>query len=234
MRILTTQYTLENKSLEIYVSGCLAIPKCSGCHNPESWDFNKGTLYDFSGICKKVTDFDQLIDNVMVMGGEPLDNEHSALASLLLDLRSLGKKIWLFTRYEFEDVPPEIKSLCDFVKVGAYKKELAVDYNVQFGVKLSTANQCIIALKNGDNMLNINKSDKGLFLDDGTEGLFVPDFAYDELRNAIGTLREYGTKVEVQYLTMTYVKLGMTLQDDVEGIFISMQDRDNILRVLSE
>lgn len=148
MRILTTQYTLESKSLDIYVSGCNASPKCSGCHNPESWDFNNGALYSFSWIRDKVKDFDILIDNIMVMGGEPLDNDHGALASMLSDLRSLGKKIWLFTRYELEDVPDTIKSLCDYIKTGAYRRELRVDDNIQFGIKLSTSNQRIFKCSN--------------------------------------------------------------------------------------
>ena len=45
MNIVTTQYTLKTKSLEIYVAGCRGDSHgthCEGCHNPELWDFNIG------------------------------------------------------------------------------------------------------------------------------------------------------------------------------------------------
>jgi hypothetical protein len=83
-------------------------------------------------------------------------------------------------------------------------------------------------------MLTITKNDKGLFLDDGTEGVFVPDVNLGELKRAISVQHNYGLTTEITYLTLTYVKHGYTLCDDVEGVFISMQDRDNILRELNK
>lgn len=146
MRILATQYTLENKSLDIYVSGCNANPKCAGCHNPESWDFNCGELYNFEDIQNKVLMFDALIDNIMIMGGEPLDNSSGELINLLYDIDSLGKQVWLFTRYELDEVPEEVLYLCDYIKTGAYRKDLIVDDNIHYGIKLSTSNQRIFKI----------------------------------------------------------------------------------------
>ena len=67
MRILSTQYTLANKSLEIYISGCMASPHCEGCHNPESWDFDLGEVYDinyFYKIKRKIEEFPSLVKKV--------------------------------------------------------------------------------------------------------------------------------------------------------------------------
>jgi anaerobic ribonucleoside-triphosphate reductase activating protein len=45
MNILATSYTLQYKSLDVYIAGCSGNPHCIGCHNPESWNFNQGEKY---------------------------------------------------------------------------------------------------------------------------------------------------------------------------------------------
>jgi anaerobic ribonucleoside-triphosphate reductase activating protein len=150
MNIASTQYTLEIKSLEIYVAGCNASPHCPNCHNPESWNFNLGENYDFEYLLKlenKVKNFDNMIDNIMIMGGEPLDQNKKEIYELFFDIATSStlntKKIWLFTRYELENIAKEIKDLCDYIKCGKYIKELSCDNNIQHGIKLATSNQNI-------------------------------------------------------------------------------------------
>ena len=146
MRILATQYTLPLKSLDIYVAGCNGSPHCVGCHNSESWDFNQGDLYDssyFQKIKSKVQDFDILIDNIMIFGGEPLDQDYDDLIDFLIDLNKLNKKIWIFTRYNIEDIHGEIKQLCDYIKCGRYDESLKTEDNIQYGITLATSNQFI-------------------------------------------------------------------------------------------
>ena len=96
MNILASQYTLSNKSLDIYVAGCNGSPHCIGCHNKESWDFNQGDLYNeeyFKKLQIKVEGFDILIDNIMIFGGEINDQNHDELLHFLMDLKTLNKKI---------------------------------------------------------------------------------------------------------------------------------------------
>lgn len=146
MNIIYTDYTLKHKSLDIFLAGCNGDPHCEGCHNPESWDFDIGTLYNekyFKYIQKRVKEFDLLIDNIMIFGGEPLDQDIDELLHLLLDLKSTGKKIWLFTRYEIKEVSKEVVSLCDYIKCGRYIPELKTEENIQYGVTLPTNNQKI-------------------------------------------------------------------------------------------
>lgn len=151
MNILSTQYTLSTKSFEIYVAGCGGQPHCINCHNPETWDFNQGTEwnneYYLSIVKPKVIEFSSIIDRVMIFGGEPLDQKHSELLTMLYDLKELNKDIWLFTRYLFEDIPEEIINCCDYIKCGRYIQELETEDNIQYGIKLSTINQYIY--KNG-------------------------------------------------------------------------------------
>lgn len=151
MKIISTQYTLQYKALEIYVAGCSGNPHCNLCHNPESWDFNQGHIYNkeyFNNIKEKVKSFDLLVDNIMIFGGEPNDSDHDELLHMLMDLKYLQKKIWLFTRYEINDVPEFEYTLCDYIKTGKYDSELIVDDNIQYGIQLASSNQRIYEMRN--------------------------------------------------------------------------------------
>ena len=150
MNIMATQYTLDNQSLEIYIAGCSGSPHCEGCHNPESWNFDIGEKYDYSYFIKiknKIKDFDSLIKNIMIFGGEPLDQDIEELENFLSDLKSLSKPIWLFTRYDFDEIPNKIIDLVDYIKTGRYIKELKTFDNIHFGINLASNNQKIIKVK---------------------------------------------------------------------------------------
>lgn len=145
MNIVKTQYTLSQKSLDIYISGCKG-PHCEDCHNPSLWDFNCGETYNrsyFEKIQQKINDFDSMIDKIMIFGGDLLDQLFEDIVEFLLDLQSLNKEIWVFTGKSFEEIPEEIKILCDYLKCGKYIKSLTVDNNIQYGISLATSNQKI-------------------------------------------------------------------------------------------
>ena len=146
MNILATQYTLSRKSLEIYVAGCSGNPHCHNCHNQETWDFNQGDKYDgkyFNKIKNKVADFDDLIKKIELFGGEVLDQNLSDVEKMLKDLLTLNKEIWLYTRYDINQVPNFVKESCDYIKCGRYLEEYTCNNNIQYGVKLATSNQKI-------------------------------------------------------------------------------------------
>lgn len=148
MNIMSTQYTLMYKSFDIYLSGCKGDNgvHCASCHNPESWSFDMGDLYNeeyFKNIKNKINDFDNMINNIMIFGGEPLDQNHDDLIKLLNDLKTLNKPIWIFTRYSLDLIPQDIKNLCDYIKCGRYIPELTCKGNVFYGLELATSNQKI-------------------------------------------------------------------------------------------
>jgi anaerobic ribonucleoside-triphosphate reductase activating protein len=150
MNILYIDFTLKNNSLDIYVAGCNGNPHCKGCHNPESWDFEQGVEYNnkyLSYIKNRIKDFDLLIGNIMIMGGEPLDQNHDELIKMLSDLKQFNKNIWLFTRYEIDEVPEDIIEYCSYIKTGKFIPELSVDDNIQNGIKLATSNQKIYKIE---------------------------------------------------------------------------------------
>ncbi len=146
MNILGTQYTLNNHAFEIYIAGCAGNPHCKGCHNPESWDFNQGSVdnqFFRVAIAEKIESFDSMIDNIMIFGGEPNDQNLDELEDFIRYLKVFKKPIWLFTRYSLEEVPAFEKTMCDYIKCGAYIPELTVEGNVQYGITLATSNQRI-------------------------------------------------------------------------------------------
>lgn len=150
MNILATQYYAPKKAFEIYVSGCKA-PHCEGCHNPESWRFDNGeiysTLYFLNNIKDHIEDeaYNSLIENIFILGGEPLDQNINDFSELLFDLSHLNKNIWVFTKYNLNEIPQYVLNYADYIKCGRYKPELKVDDNIQFGIKLATSNQKIYA-----------------------------------------------------------------------------------------
>ena len=148
MNILSTQYTISRRSLEIYLAGCKGIcgNHCIGCHNPETWSFNQGEEYTcnlFLRLKSKIFAFDNMIDNIEIFGGEPNDQNLDELKGFLTDLKFFNKKIWLFTRYKFEDLPQFELELCDYIKCGAYIPKLTCTNNFQYGIHLATSNQKI-------------------------------------------------------------------------------------------
>lgn len=156
MNLLGTQFNLQNKAYEIYLAGCDRTPHCEGCHNPESWDFNNGEKIDddkYNSIISEIKKFYNLIENIWILGGEPLDQNVNELLRLVEKIREdvPNIKMWLFTGYTMIDLIDKIgtknKSLFDFIKCGAYIKELTQDNHIEYGVKLATSNQHIYKIE---------------------------------------------------------------------------------------
>ena len=148
MNIVSTQYTLRNMAFEIYVSGCYG--NCKGCHNIELKDFNIGEKINdetLNNILKKINRNSDMINNIWILGGEPLDNDLDELIELINKLKIANKKIWIFTRYELSHISHKIIEICDYIKTGAYLEELKTEKNIQYGIKLATSNQYIYRLK---------------------------------------------------------------------------------------
>lgn len=145
MNIISTQYTLKTKTLEIYLAGCARNPHCEDCFNPETWDFDIGIYYkeELTNIIWKIKKFSSIIDNIAILGGEPLHSKE--LVDLLIILYTF-KPIWLYTSYELDEVPDNIKQYCTYIKTGRYIKELKTDNNICYGIPLSTSNQKIIKI----------------------------------------------------------------------------------------
>jgi anaerobic ribonucleoside-triphosphate reductase activating protein len=123
MNIIGTQYSLQQKALEIYLAGCLG-PHCAECHNQETWPFDVGTPYCsvlfHCSLQQKLDAAGTMVRHIMVMGGEPLDQPLEELLPFLDSLKQSGKDLWLFTRRELREVPRQLQDLCDYIKTGPY------------------------------------------------------------------------------------------------------------------
>lgn len=141
MNIAGIDYNLNHKALELYISGCTL--HCDGCHNEELWDFTKGNPYFGHWdrvIHKKLKE--HLVENVWIMGGEPLDQDTQIFYEFICDIFSFDVKLWLWTGYE--DVPDHLLWTLDYIKVGEYQKDSDSYTEPLFGIELASVNQKII------------------------------------------------------------------------------------------
>lgn len=109
-------------AMDIFLTGCTRF--CKGCHNTNLWDKNAGIRISFEEI-ERIVKSKKVIDSIAVMGGEPLENP--LLPDLLSMLSKTGKTLWLYTSFELDEIPSEIKQYCDFIKTGRFIEELYCD-----------------------------------------------------------------------------------------------------------
>ena len=84
----------------IFVQGC--PHNCEGCHNPQTHDFNGGTIVTTEELLDKVKG-NPLLDGVTFSGGEPFC-QAEALAKLGKEIKALGLNIITYTGYTFEQL----------------------------------------------------------------------------------------------------------------------------------
>ena len=146
MNVITTQYVHDLQRLEIYLAGCRGVNgvHCKGCHNPQSWSFDNGNKIDVEALVEKARQ--PIVNNIWVLGGEPLDQPLDELIYLLDAIKGVNKPLWLFTRFNYQDVPLEVLNRLNYIKLGAYDENKKTNTNIMYGVKLATSNQKIIKL----------------------------------------------------------------------------------------
>lgn len=84
----------------IFVQGC--PHNCEGCHNPQTHDFNGGTVTTTEELLKKIKG-NPLLDGVTFSGGEPFC--HAEELSLLgKQIKALGMNVITYTGYTFEQL----------------------------------------------------------------------------------------------------------------------------------
>lgn len=107
----------------IYFAGC--DHHCPGCHNPQTWPHDAGhdmTLSELLTIIKTAN------FNVTLTGGDPV-YQASKLKPLLQAIKEMGKSIWLYTGFTFEQLQQmpqmlELIPLLEAVVDGPFIEEL--------------------------------------------------------------------------------------------------------------
>lgn len=119
----------EGFGVSLYTQGCPY--HCSGCFNPETWDFDKGkewTQQEEDLIIEFLKP--DYIKRLTILGGEPLiERNIEPLTALLRRVKYIypNKKIWLYTggNFEFESIRCDnLIEHTDIVIDGQFKKEL--------------------------------------------------------------------------------------------------------------
>lgn len=142
--------------VSVFVSGC--TNHCSGCFQPQTWDFDYGSEYD--------NQMEQLImdelakpyySGLTILGGEPFEPENqSVLVRLIRRVKKElpSRDIWIYTGFTYEkdllpggsrytDVTDEILDNIDVLVDGRFMEELK-DITLKFR---GSSNQRVINMK---------------------------------------------------------------------------------------
>ena len=104
--------------------------KCKDCYNKKLWDSNYGNRYHAITVAKMVraTCNKLNIKSVVLLGGEPLQQDKEELLSLCRFLKEADLKIWLYTGYDFQDADDfGILEYIYTIKCGEYIDRLKQD-----------------------------------------------------------------------------------------------------------
>ena len=97
----------EGVCVSLWVQGCPF--HCSGCHNPETWDFDGGYEVpdDIRGKIVKAISANGIIRNFSVLGGEPLCEQNlDFVLNIITSVRIAYPhiKIYVWTGYTFDEL----------------------------------------------------------------------------------------------------------------------------------
>lgn len=121
-------------SVSFFTQGC--PHRCRGCHNPETWDFEKGKEFTNNTLNDIITALtaNGIERSLAVMGGEPLCQENSFLTYLVIKTvkeKLPNTKVYIWTGYYYEDLlkkhDPRIAQILELTDVlidGPYVEKL--------------------------------------------------------------------------------------------------------------
>lgn len=106
-----------------FVQGCSL--HCSGCHNPECWDFNGGKEFTPEILQEflEALNANGIDRNACIMGGEPLAPENRFLTAFICKTirdKYPNKKIYIWTGYTVEQLLAETDSKIKAILNGQY------------------------------------------------------------------------------------------------------------------
>ena len=134
----------KDAAITIWFSGCKI--NCHNCHNPKLQDFKNGKELTPTELFALILDYmDELKTNsIVLLGGEPLDQDSEDLHTLCTLLSISGANIHLYTGYEFEDIYPRLLRTLYWIKTGRYVEEKKVS-----GKNIASSNQILWNKENG-------------------------------------------------------------------------------------
>ena len=147
----------EGVRVTLFVSGCRN--RCKNCFNPETWNFNYGTLFTNETETEILKALEpSYINGLTILGGEPFEKENQRdLVEFVKKVRIQypNKTIWMYTGYLFDEdllnpngkvhceVTEEILENIDILVDGRFVEELK-NLSLKFR---GSSNQRIIMVK---------------------------------------------------------------------------------------
>ena len=95
----------------LFLQGCRL--HCPGCQNPQTWDFNGGTLVPSDEVFARIRE-NPLVHGVTFSGGEPFE-QAEALLPLAKELKAQGYHLMAFSGFTLEQLvqKPECRALLE-------------------------------------------------------------------------------------------------------------------------
>ena len=95
----------------LFVSGC--THHCPGCFNPETWDFSYGKPYTKEIEDHIIATYNPYMSGLTILGGEPMEiTNQEAILSLIERTKDLGKTVWIYSGYTWEELNDPKNSRC--------------------------------------------------------------------------------------------------------------------------
>ena len=118
---ITTDSIVDGEGIRsvIWTQGCLH--HCPGCHNPETWDFNDGTLVDVEDVIEEIKNI-ELQDGITLSGGDPLYQIEPCL-EIAKFCQNNNLNVWCYTGFTVEELlkrakkEPKLKELLENIDV---------------------------------------------------------------------------------------------------------------------
>lgn len=117
----------EKPAFTIWFSGC--SQHCEGCYNQRLWDPAAGKPHSVDTIIVAVATQHGYtgVDDIVFLGGEPMEQNSSDLEELSRKLSDNGFRIWMYTSWELDEIPIAIKRHMYTIKCGRYDEALKCD-----------------------------------------------------------------------------------------------------------
>lgn len=149
----------------VFFQGC--IHHCEKCQNPDTWDIQKGKVYEADDIVNDILST-KYLDGVTLSGGDPL-LQAEACHYIAKKLKEKGLNVWCYTGWTYEaiqsgKVSKEAKDALDDIDVlidGPFLYSLLTDKCIYRG----SSNQRIIDVKKSreeGRVVTLDKFDYGL------------------------------------------------------------------------
>ena len=125
----------DSIAIAVYFCGC--THNCTGCHNKQLQDFTGGDAWYSLKLAEHLIEQYRKggYDYVVLLGGEPLQQNRRGLRTLLQYLNDNEINVYMYTGYEYDEVPNWCKDLCYCIKTGKYDTDFPKEG------KLATGNQ---------------------------------------------------------------------------------------------